>query len=153
MARALLLAAAALCGAGVAAADEYNLVIDDARVRVAGRTADGLTVNGQIPGPTLRFTEGEEVVIHVRNESDAPSSVHWHGLILPGEMDGVPGFNGFPGIAPGALFTYRFTIRQSGTFSVGLPTTDSTPAQSDSTAFARVNGAKSRSGPPGCSTT
>lgn len=108
---------AVLAASGASAlADEYNLVIDDAEIRIAGRTADGMMVNDQIPGPLLRFTEGEDVVIHVRNESDEPTSVHWHGLILPGEMDGVPGFNGFPGIAPGETFTYRFTIRQNGTY-------------------------------------
>lgn len=109
-----LLALAA--AAAPALADEYNLVISDAEIRIAGRTAEGMMVNGQVPGPLLRFREGEDVVIHVRNESDEPTSVHWHGLILPGEMDGVPGFNGFPGIAPGASFTYRFTIRQNGTY-------------------------------------
>lgn len=97
-------------------AGEYHLVIDDAEVSIAGRTADGMMVNEQIPGPLLRFVEGEDVVIHVRNDSDEPTSIHWHGLILPGEMDGVPGFNGFPGIAPGTTFTYRFTIQQNGTY-------------------------------------
>jgi FtsP/CotA-like multicopper oxidase with cupredoxin domain len=116
MLRTMFLAAAILSVSANAAAGEYNLVVDDAQVRVAGRTADGMMVNGQIPGPLLRFAEGEEVVIHVRNASDEPTSIHWHGLILPGEMDGVPGFNGFPGIAPGETFTYRFTIRQNGTY-------------------------------------
>lgn len=116
MLRAMFLAVAFLSLAVNAVAGEYDLVVDDARVRVAGRSADGMMVNGQIPGPLLRFTEGEEVVIRVRNASDEPTSIHWHGLILPGEMDGVPGFNGFPGIAPGETFTYRFTIRQNGTY-------------------------------------
>ncbi len=117
MIRPLLLAASVLVlSTSVATADEYNLVVDDAKIRIAGRSAEGMTVNGQVPGPTLRFREGEDVTIHVRNDSDQPTSVHWHGLILPGEMDGVPGFNGFPGIAPGATFTYRFTIRQNGTY-------------------------------------
>lgn len=91
-------------------------MIDDARLTVAGRTADGMTINGQLPGPTLRFTEGEEAVIHVRNNSDQPTSLHWHGLILPAEMDGAPGFSGFQAIQPGASFTYRFPIRQNGTY-------------------------------------
>jgi CopA family copper-resistance protein len=117
MIRPLLIATSLLAvSASIATAGEYNLVVDDAKIRIAGRTAEGMTVNGQVPGPTLRFTEGEDVTIHVRNDSDQPTSVHWHGLILPGEMDGVPGFNGFPGIAPGATFTYRFTIRQNGTY-------------------------------------
>lgn len=116
MFRIVLLASAALVAASPAAAREYHLVIDDAQVRVAGRTAEGMMINGALPGPTLRFTEGEEAVIHVRNDTDEPTSVHWHGLILPGEMDGVPGMNGFPGIAPGESFTYRFTIRQNGAY-------------------------------------
>ncbi len=113
---ALLVASAILATVAPALADEYNLVIDDARVAIAGRTAQGMTINGQLPGPTLRFREGEDVVINVRNNSDQPTSLHWHGLLLPGEMDGSPGFNGFPGIAPGESFTYRFHIRQSGTY-------------------------------------
>lgn len=97
-------------------AREYALVIDDARIEIAGRVTEGMTINGQLPGPTLRFTEGEEAVIHVRNESDAPTSLHWHGLIVPAEMDGAPGFSGFQAIQPGHTFTYRFTIRQHGTY-------------------------------------
>lgn len=68
------------------------------------------------PGPTLRFVEGEEVVIVVTNHLEEASSIHWHGLLLPGAMDGVPGFNGFEGIKPGTTFTYRFKVRQSGTY-------------------------------------
>lgn len=116
MLRTILLAIAAVAAASTAAAREYHLVIDDAQVRVAGRTAEGMTINGALPGPTLRFTEGEDAVIHVRNDTDEPTSLHWHGLIVPAEMDGVPGMNGFPGIAPGESFTYRFTIRQNGTY-------------------------------------
>lgn len=97
-------------------AREYNLVIDDAELTVGGRSAEGMTINGQLPGPTLRFTEGEEAVIHVRNDSDQPTSLHWHGLILPASMDGAPGFSGFQAIPPGGAFTYRFPIRQNGTY-------------------------------------
>ena len=68
------------------------------------------------PGPTLEFTAGDEAVIHVTNNMNEDTSVHWHGLILPGEMDGVPGLNGFPGIKPGETFTYRFNLRQDGTY-------------------------------------
>ncbi len=114
--RAAFSLAAALCFVANAAAREYTLVIDDARVEVAGRAADGMLINGQLPGPTLRFTEGEEAVIHVRNDSDAPTSLHWHGLIIPAAMDGAPGFSGFQPIAPGDSFTYRFPIRQHGTY-------------------------------------
>jgi CopA family copper-resistance protein len=115
-ATALLTCSAWLAFAAPAAAGEYNLVIDDVRIAIAGRTTEGMMINGQLPGPTLRFTEGEDVIIHVRNDSDAPSSLHWHGLLLPGEMDGSPGFNGFPGIAPGETYTYRFRVRQNGTY-------------------------------------
>jgi len=117
MSRALaLLATSWLLLSPPAFAREYTLVIDDARVVVAGRAADGMTINGHLPGPTLRFTEGEEAIIHVRNDSDAPTSLHWHGLFVPAEMDGAPGFSGFQAIEPGQTFTYRFPIRQHGTY-------------------------------------
>lgn len=106
-----------LMGAGFPAlAEEYSLTIAREPVNITGNTAEKITINGTIPGPTLRFTEGQEAVIHVTNKLDEDTSVHWHGLILPGEMDGVPGFNGFPGIKPGETFTYRFKIRQDGTY-------------------------------------
>ncbi|MBY0565495.1 MAG: copper resistance system multicopper oxidase [Hyphomonadaceae bacterium] len=114
--RTCLVATLALAMAGAAQAREYSLVIDDARVSVAGRSAEGMLINGQLPGPTLRFTEGEEAVIHVRNDSDAPTSLHWHGLLVPAAMDGAPGFSGFRAIEPGETFTYRFPIRQHGTY-------------------------------------
>jgi CopA family copper-resistance protein len=104
-------------GAGdPASAGEYDLVIDRTPVTVDGATATALTVNGQLPGPTLRFTEGEDVTLHVANRLDESSSIHWHGFLIDAEMDGVPGFNGFRGIPPGETFTYRFTVRQSGTY-------------------------------------
>lgn len=95
---------------------EYSLVIAKESVRVTGRPLKRITVNGGIPGPTLKFTAGDEAVIRVTNKMNENTSVHWHGLLLPGEMDGVPGFNGFPGIRPGETFTYRFKIRQEGTY-------------------------------------
>ena len=97
-------------------AGTYNLVIEEQPVNITGKTVNKITINDTIPGPTLRFKEGEDVTIHVTNKLDEPSSVHWHGLLLPGYMDGVPGFNGYPGIAPGETFTYQFKIRQSGTY-------------------------------------
>ncbi len=99
-----------------ARAEEYNLTIAREPVNITGNSVKKITVNGTIPGPTLRFKEGEDVTIHVTNKLDEDTSVHWHGLLLPGEMDGVPGFNGFPGIKPGETFTYRFKIRQDGTY-------------------------------------
>ncbi len=99
-----------------AQAGEHNLTMAREPVNITGNSVKKITVNGTIPGPTLRFQEGEEVTIHVTNKMDEDPSVHWHGLLLPGEMDGVPGFNGFPGIKPGETFTYHFKIRQAGTY-------------------------------------
>ncbi|ESQ79687.1 multicopper oxidase domain-containing protein [Asticcacaulis sp. YBE204] len=96
---------------------EYSLTIDRQPVAIGGKPVSKITVNGTIPGPVLRFTEGDEAVIHVTNAMKGEAtSIHWHGLLLPGLMDGAPGFNGFKGIAPGETFTYRFKIRQSGTY-------------------------------------
>jgi len=97
-------------------AGNYHLDIRREMVNITGTPVEKITVNGGIPGPTLHFTEGEEAVITVTNHLDEDTSVHWHGLLLPGEMDGVPGLNGFPGIKPGETFTYRFNIRQDGTY-------------------------------------
>ncbi|MBP7721930.1 MAG: copper resistance system multicopper oxidase [Alphaproteobacteria bacterium] len=99
-----------------AQAEEYSLTIAREPVNITGNSVKKITVNGTIPGPTLRFQEGEEVTIHVTNKMHEDTSVHWHGLLLPGEMDGVPGFNGFPGIRPGETFAYHFKIRQAGTY-------------------------------------
>lgn len=95
---------------------EYSLVIDKEIVNITGKPLKRITINGSLPGPTLEFTEGDEAVIVVTNKMEEDSSVHWHGLLLPGAMDGVPGFNGFHGIKPGTTFTYRFKIRQAGTY-------------------------------------
>lgn len=97
-------------------AEIHHLDIAREEVNITGTPVKKITVNGSIPGPTLRFTEGEDVTITVTNHLDEDTSVHWHGLLLPGEMDGVPGMNGFPGIKPGETFTYRFRIRQAGTY-------------------------------------
>jgi CopA family copper-resistance protein len=110
------LAALAVLAALPASAGEYALVIEERVVNITGKPAKKITVNGTIPGPALRFKEGEEVVVRVTNRLKESTSVHWHGLILPPEQDGVPGFNGFPGIEPGETFTYRFPIQQSGTY-------------------------------------
>ncbi len=112
----LILFLLTLCTALPAFAESYHLDIARQEVNITGKPVSKITINGGIPGPTLRFTEGEEAVISVTNHMDEDTSVHWHGLLLPGEMDGVPGFNGFPGIRPGETFTYRFKLRQSGTY-------------------------------------
>lgn len=105
-----------LASLALAHAGEYRLTIDRQPVNVTGKPVQSLTINGQVPGPTLRFKEGEDVTIHVTNRLREDTSVHWHGLLLPGQMDGVPGLNGYPGIKPGQTYTYRFKIRQAGTY-------------------------------------
>jgi FtsP/CotA-like multicopper oxidase with cupredoxin domain len=102
--------------AALAETREYNLTIDRQDVRITGQPLKKITLNGSIPGPVLRFKEGDEAVIHVTNKLREDTSIHWHGLILPGNMDGIPGFNGFKAIRPGQTFTYRFPIKQSGTY-------------------------------------
>lgn len=109
---ALVLALTALPALGA----EVRLTVERKDVMVTGRSVSAITFNGQLPGPTLRFREGEDVTIHVTNKLDEDTSVHWHGLLLPGMMDGVPGLNGYPGIKPGETFTYRFKVRQAGTY-------------------------------------
>ena len=94
---------------------EYDLTIDRTRLAFGGRTGTAVTMNGSVPGPLLRFTEGDEAVIRVHNKLDEMTSVHWHGLILPNDQDGVPHVN-FPGIAARSTFEYRYPIRQFGTY-------------------------------------
>src|SRR5690554_4501401 len=94
---------------------EYTLVIKEEMVNKTGKSDKGMTVNGSIPGPTLEFTEGEYAVIYVKNEMKVETSIHWHGLLLPNFMDGVP-YLTTPPIKPGTTFKYEFPIRQSGTY-------------------------------------
>ncbi|KKW77025.1 copper oxidase [Acinetobacter sp. Ag2] len=102
---------------GMAAVREYRLTIDEGMVNVIGKPLKRITVNGQFPAPLLEFEEGDDAVIRVTNKlKNQDSSVHWHGLLLPGIMDGVPGFNGFNGIKPNEEYVYKFKIRQSGTY-------------------------------------
>ena len=117
--RSLSLQACLLLGFVLSAASqaaEYQLEIRKETVNITGKPMQRITVNHQFPAPTLTWTEGEEVVVRVTNHMNEPSSVHWHGLLLPGYMDGVKGFNGYPGIEPGQTFTYRFTVQQNGTY-------------------------------------
>lgn len=97
-------------------AKTYHLDVAYKTVNITGKPLKKIAINGTIPGPTLRFTEGEHVTINVTNHLEEDTSIHWHGLLLPGKMDGVPGLNGFPGIKPGETFSYHFNIRQSGTY-------------------------------------
>ncbi|MBO6807663.1 copper resistance system multicopper oxidase [Thalassospira sp.] len=93
----------------------YDLSVDYVTIDTGSKKTRGIGYNGSSPGPTLRLKEGEEAVINVTNNLDESTSIHWHGLILPYEMDGVPGIS-FPGIEPGETFTYRFPVTQSGTY-------------------------------------
>ncbi len=97
-------------------AGEYQLDIRRETVNITGKPLEKITVNHATPAPTLWWTEGEAVIVHVTNHMQEPTSVHWHGLLLPAEMDGVNGLNGYADIAPGQTFTYRFNLRQSGTY-------------------------------------
>ena len=100
-----------------AAIKEYHLNISQGMVNLTGKPVKRMTVNGKFIAPLLEFEEGDEAVIHVHNQlKDQDTSLHWHGLLLPGLMDGVPGFNGFQGIQPQGDFTYRFKVRQNGTY-------------------------------------
>jgi len=94
---------------------EFDLTIAETAVNFTGEPRMATTINGSFPGPALRWREGETVTIRVTNRLREPTSLHWHGIVLPYEMDGVPGIS-FPGIAPGETFTYRFPVRQSGSY-------------------------------------
>ncbi len=101
---------------GVANTDQpVSLRIDHRPLAFAGNSARSITINGQMPGPMLRFTEGQRAVIDVTNNLNEDTSIHWHGIILPANMDGVPGLS-FAGIRPGETFRYEFDIQQSGTY-------------------------------------
>jgi CopA family copper-resistance protein len=99
----------------VLSGNAFDLQIGTMPVDFTGRTRQAVVVNGLLPGPTLRMREGDDVVLRVRNALPVQTSIHWHGILLPAGMDGVPGIS-FPGIAPGETFTYRFKLRQGGTY-------------------------------------
>lgn len=98
-----------------AAVVEYDLVIANEKVAPAGKPVTAMTINGSIPGPVLRFREGDIARIRVHNRMDVETSIHWHGVLVPPGMDGVP-FVSYPPIVPGATFTYEFPVRQNGTY-------------------------------------
>jgi CopA family copper-resistance protein len=116
-ARSWVFALVLVAGASSAYAErvEYDLTIARQTVNFTGKDRPAMTLNGNIPGPTLRFTEGDTAVIRVHNKMDVETSIHWHGLILPNEMDGVP-YVTYPPIAAGTTFTYEFELNQSGTY-------------------------------------
>jgi CopA family copper-resistance protein len=95
--------------------NHFDLGIGYREVNFTGTARQATVVNGGLPGPVLRWQQGNEVVLRVRNNLAVDSSIHWHGIILPAEMDGVPGLS-FAGIKPGETFEYRFPVQQSGTY-------------------------------------
>lgn len=94
---------------------EFNLTIGESAVNFTGKPRMATTVNGSLPGPTLRWREGDTITIRVTNHLAVATSIHWHGILLPFQMDGVPGLS-FDGIAPGATFVYTFKVKQTGTY-------------------------------------
>ena len=93
----------------------YDLVVDLGPVNVNGETVQAITINGQMPGPELHFTEGDMAVMRLTNRMDIPVTIRWHGLLVPNHVDGVPYVTNVP-IAPGKTVTYRFPLIQSGTY-------------------------------------
>ena len=100
---------------GIEEGPEVALAIRRESLEIDGQAARPYTINGESPGPMIRLKEGQDAVLRVTNLLDEPTSIHWHGLILPPDQDGVPGVS-FAGIAPGETFTYRFPVRQNGTY-------------------------------------
>jgi len=91
---------------------EFNLEIGALAVNFTGQPGMATVVNGRLPAPLLRWREGDVITLRVSNRLSAPSSIHWHGIIVPADMDGVPGLS-FEGIGPGATYVYRFKVNQS----------------------------------------
>jgi len=96
-------------------AGTYDLSVDRVAIDTGNFTTQGIGYNGASPGPVLRWKEGEDVTINVTNNLTVDTSIHWHGLIVPFQQDGVPSIS-YDGIRPGETFTYNFKIRQSGTY-------------------------------------
>ena len=109
------MAATALGSAKVLTGTEFDLTIAETPVNFTGAPRMATTVNGSLPAPTLRWREGDTVTLRVTNRLAEETSIHWHGILLPFQMDGVPGIS-FKGIAPGETFIYRFKVQQTGTY-------------------------------------
>ncbi len=101
--------------APVLSGTEFDLIVAETAVNYTGSPRMATTINGSIPSPILRWREGDTVTIRVTNRLNTSTSIHWHGIILPYQMDGVPGIS-FAGIPPGETFTYRFKVEQAGTY-------------------------------------
>ena len=111
----LLRGPAAAATGSVLSGTSFNLEIGQLPVNITGQPRTANAINGQIPGPTLRWREGDTITLNLTNRLAEPASIHWHGILVPNPMDGVPGLT-FRGIAPGETFVYRFPVRQSGTY-------------------------------------
>jgi CopA family copper-resistance protein len=107
--------AASRSSAPVLSGRDFALEIGPVAVNMTGRPHMGIGINGQVPAPILRWRESDTVTLAVTNRLTEPTSIHWHGIRIPTDMDGVPGLS-FEGIAPGTTFTYRFRVSQSGTY-------------------------------------
>jgi len=94
---------------------DFELFIGETPVNFTGSPRTALTINGSLPGPLLRWREGDTVTLRVRNRLKDSTSIHWHGILLPANMDGVPGLS-FHGIEPGGVYVYQFKVRQHGTY-------------------------------------
>jgi len=95
--------------------NDFDLFIGEIPVNITGAARTALTINGSLPGPILRWREGDTVTLRVRNRLQEDTSIHWHGIILPANMDGVPGLS-FHGIAPDGMYEYKFDVNQNGTY-------------------------------------
>ncbi len=94
---------------------DFDLTVSRFPIRVNGRMTHAVGVNGTVSAPLIRFREGDDITLRVHNTLSKDTSIHWHGLLVPFQMDGVPGVT-FPGIVPGETFTYRFSVPQNGTY-------------------------------------
>jgi CopA family copper-resistance protein len=99
----------------VLAGTDFDLLIGGTPVNITGNPRTAMTINGGIPGPLLRWREGDTVTLRVKNKLNANTSIHWHGILLPANMDGVPGLS-FHGIEPDGMYVYQFKVRQNGTY-------------------------------------
>ena len=102
-------------GFGTLEGEDIRLTVARSHFAAGGRAGHAITINGTIPGPLLRLREGRTTRLHVTNTLDEDTSIHWHGLLVPFQFDGVPGVS-FPGIRPGETFTYEIPVRQAGTY-------------------------------------